>query len=149
MNSGNISKDEKLKRIKSKVKLDNLKSDFFFKRIFYCMKKNKYLNIIKYNKKLQKRLHLSINDYKDYFQIYSPIELELTIIKDKYGKFINISDNNLEHCHIYFDNAKIELKRKNRNYLKKKEKVKTIRIILDYQIKSFKNLFESCKALVQ
>ena len=34
MNSGNTSKDEKLKRIKSKVKLDNLKSDFFLKEYF-------------------------------------------------------------------------------------------------------------------
>ena len=34
------------------------------------MKKNKSFEIMKYNKKLQKRLNININDYKDYSQLY-------------------------------------------------------------------------------
>ena len=59
-------KKEKLKT-KSKVCFENLKSNFIFKKILEYMKKNKSFEIIKYNKKLQKRLNLSINDYKEYY----------------------------------------------------------------------------------
>ena len=45
------------------------------------MKKNKSLEIKKYNKKLQKRLNLSINDYKEYYQ---SIEIELKIVENGY-----------------------------------------------------------------
>ena len=43
------------------------------------------LLIVKYNKKLQNRLNLSIEDYKE----YSSIEIELKLVNNKYGKFIN------------------------------------------------------------
>ena len=60
MNSGKINDNKKTNQIKSKVDFDNLKSDYFLLKIFDIMKKNKSLEIIKYNKKLQKRLNLSI-----------------------------------------------------------------------------------------
>ena len=63
MNSKNISKNE------YKTELDNLKSDFIFKKIISFMKRNKSLVIMKYNKKLQKRLNININDYKEYSKI--------------------------------------------------------------------------------
>ena len=79
MNSGFISKEEKLNQIKSKVNLNNLKSIVILKKILSYITKNETLNILRYNKKLQKRLNLSINDYKDYSQLYSPIEIELKL----------------------------------------------------------------------
>ena len=103
------------------------------------MKRNKSLNIIKYNKKLQKRLNININDYKEYSELYSSIEIELKLSVDKYGKFINIPNKDKEYYHIYFDNLNEEIKR---NYLKKNEKVKMIKIIIDYQVKSIKNFFK-------
>ena len=48
MNSGNAQKE---KQIKSKLDSDNLKSDYFFQKLFDIMKKNQTLEIIKYNKK--------------------------------------------------------------------------------------------------
>ena len=96
---------------------------------------------MKYNQKLQKRLNLSINDYKEYSQLYTPIEIELKPLKNKYGKFINVHDKEKEYYHIYFDNSNEEIKR---NKLKKNEEVKIIKIIIDYQVKSFKNLFSWC-----
>ena len=112
MNSINISKNDQSKAF------DNLKSDFFLRKLFDLIKINKSLAIIKHNKKLQKRTKLTFNDYKEFSQLYSSIEIELKISDNKYGKFINIKDN---------------------------ENVKMIRIIIDYQVKSFKELFKDCE----
>ena len=73
MISENISSNEKIKQAKSKVDFENIQTDFLLKKIFNILKKNKFLDIIKYNKKLQKRFNLCINDYKEYCQLYSPI----------------------------------------------------------------------------
>ena len=95
------------------------------------------LLIVKYNKKLQNRLNLSIEDYKE----YSSIEIELKLVNNKYGKFINNPDKDKKYYHIYFNNSKEEIKR---NYLKDKEKVNTIKIVINYQVKSFEYLFYNC-----
>ena len=47
------------------------------------MKENKSLEIVKYNKKLQIKLNLSINDYKEYSQKRSSIEIEIKIADNK------------------------------------------------------------------
>ena len=99
---------------------------------------------MKYNKELQKRLNLNINDYKKYAELYSSIEIELKLVDDKYGKFINIPNEEKEYYHIYFDNSNEEIKR---NYLKDNEKVKMIKIIINYQVKSLENLFYNCKCI--
>ena len=88
------------------------------------MKKNRSLDIMKPNKKLQKRLKLNINDYKEYSQLYSIIEIELKIIDNKYGKFINIPDEEQEYYHIYFDNSNEEIKR---NYLNEMKKLRLLK----------------------
>ena len=72
MNSKSIENNEKLKQ-----GFENLKSNFIFKKIFNIMRKNRTLEIVKYNKILQKRLNLSIRDYKAY---YSSIEIELKLL---------------------------------------------------------------------
>ena len=140
------SNNEKLNQIKTNVNFDNLKSDYFFKKIFEYMKTNKYLSIVKYNKKLQKRLNLNINDFKDYCQLYSPIEIELKIVNNKYHnkQFINIFDENLKYCHIYFDDSKEEIKRP---YMNDYTEAKVIKIIINYQIKSFRCLFYYCNCI--
>ena len=106
------------------------------------MKKNKLLLIVKYNIKLQNRLNLSIEDYKE----YSSIEIELKLVDNEYGIFINISYKDKEYYHIYFDNSNEEIKR---CYLEDKEKVNTIRIIIDYQVKLFNDLFVIVIVLIQ
>ena len=93
MNSINISINEPTKA------LNNLKSNFILKRIISLMKINKSLNIMRYNKKLQKRLNISINDYKE----CSKIEIELKPSDEIFGKFINIPDKEKEYYHIYFN----------------------------------------------
>ena len=115
MNSGNISKDEKFEKIKNKYYFDCLKSDFILKKIFINLKRTKLLEIVNHNKKLQKRLNLNINDYKNYYELYSPIEIELIFNGDEYNKFINISNEEKGYYHIYFDNSKKDIENNNYN----------------------------------
>ena len=144
MNSQIIFKEEIIVQIKDEFR--KLKSNFILKKIFNIMNKNKLLLIVKYNKKLQNRLNLSIKDYKEYSELYSPIEIELKLVDNKYGYFINILYKDKEYYHIYFDNSNEEIKR---CYLEDKEKVNTIRIIIDYQVKLFNDLFVIVIVLIQ
>ena len=131
MNSENISENEQ------KKDFENLKSDYFLINLFDITKKNKSLKIMKYNKNLQKRLNININDYKE----CSEVEIELKFADGKYDQFINIPDEDKEYYHIYLGNSNEEIKKCN---LEKNEKVKMIKIIIDYQVKSFKGLFDNC-----
>ena len=147
MNSEIILQKEKLKQMKSKVDLKKIKSDFFLRKLFYIMKANRTLTIIKYNKKLQKRLNLNITDYEKFAQLFSSIEIKLKLDESEYdenNKFINISDKEKEYFHIYFDNSNEEIER---NFLKKNEKVNRIKVLINYQVKSFKELFYNCKCI--
>ena len=96
------------------------------------------LKILKINKKIQERLNISIDDYKECSELYSSIEIKIKPAENKYGEFINIPDKDKEYYHIYFDNSNEEIKR---NYLEENEKVKKIKIKIDYQVTSFKELF--------
>ena len=138
---------EKLISIKSRVNFDNLKSVYFLIKIFEHLKKWKYLELMKYNKNLQTRLNLSINDYKDYSQLYSPIEIELKFVNNEHhnSQIINIYDN-MNYYHIFFDNSTEETKETKLN-INDNAKVKVARIIIDYQVKSFKALFSYCNCI--
>ena len=143
MNSKIISKENQLNQMKSKIDFKNLKSDYILKKVFELMKKNKILKIMKYNINLQKRLNLSINNYKKYAQFYSSIEIELNLNEyDRKNRFINISGKEKKYYHIYFDNSNEEIKR---NYLEEKEKINKIKIIIEYKVKSLKELFAECE----
>ena len=119
-----------------------LKCDFFIKNIFVLLADKKLLELIKCNKKLQKIMDVNINNYKIYHEIYTSIELEMTLQKERYGKFINIKDEDKKYYHIYFNNnKKEEIKRYELN---NDDNVSKIDIIIDYQVKSFAELFRYC-----
>ena len=124
----------------------NVKNDIILKKILNNLKKNKSLDILKYNKKFQKRPDLSINDYKDYSQLFSSIEIELIPADKEYGTFINIKDEEKEYYHywFYFNNSNTKIKNP---ILYKDEKVKKIKIIIDYQVKSFHKLFNNIECI--
>ena len=144
MNSGNIIKEEKLEKKESINVFDNLKSDYFLRKIFDYIKDYNKLKILNYNKKIQKRINLNINNYKEYSQLYSNIEIELKLVNNKYGDFIRILEKNKKYYHIYFDNSKEEIKR---YHINKNEKVKTIKIIINHQVKDLNSLFVNCKCI--
>ena len=134
-----------INQIKSINIFNNLKNDYFLKKVFNNLQKVKSLNIIKYNKNIKKRININIKGYKEYSEKYSLIELELKPIINLKGKFINIKDEDIKYYHIYFNNNKKEMKR---NYINENEKIKIIKIIIDYQVKSFKKLFYNCKYII-
>ena len=142
MASNNISPSNN-KEIKQNL-FENIKSDYFLEKTFELLKKNGKLKIIKYNKKIQKRLNLSINDYKDYTELYSEIEIEICLIEERNGKFITYKGENESFYHIYFDDNKEEIKR---NFFKKDDVVKKIKLIIDYQVTSFCDLFKNCRCI--
>ena len=52
-----------------------------------------------------------INNYKDFSEKFSSIELEIIPIQNEYGPFINIQKKDKKYFHIYFnDNKKKKLK---------------------------------------
>ena len=142
MDSKSISKENKVE-LNSKIYFKNLKSDYFLQKVFENIKRGKSLAIVKYNKKMQNRLNINLKDYKEYSEIYSSIEIEIIPIENKYGEFINIKGDE-SYYHIYFNEDKKEIKKYS---IDKDDKISKIKIIIDYQIKSFEKLFFYCDCI--
>ena len=67
-------------------------------------------------------INLSIKDYKKY---YEEIEIEIIPAKGKYGRFINIDENDKLYFHIYFNDNEKEIK--NNYEIYKEDKVKKLK----------------------
>ncbi len=141
MNSHGGLNNQKTKNI-----FDNLKNDYFLIKVFDYLNKKIALDIIKYNKKIKNRINININDYKEYSEKYSSIEIEIIPEIGKYNKqydgkyyFINTEER---YCHIYFNNNKKEMKR---CYINEDENIKIIKVILRKPDSSLRNLFYRCK----
>ena len=143
MKSENLIGQEKqeIKHINIKDIFIYLKSNYFLKKLFNNLNKKRSLYIIKYNKNIKRRINVNINDYKEYSEKYSSIEIEIKPVNNKYGKFINIKKKDEQYYLIYFNDNKKEIKRNN---IIEDEQIKIIKIIIDYQVKSFENLFHNC-----
>ena len=115
--SSNASKENNKENESAKPNpiLENIKSRYILSKIYDNMTKKKKLEIVKYNKKIQNRINLSVKDYKEY---YEEIEIEIIPAKGKYGRFININKNDELYYHIYFNDDKEEIKNKYRIYEK-------------------------------
>ena len=81
---------------------EKIKSDYFLQKLYDNKTKKKKLVIVKYNKKIQNRMNLSIEDYKGYSGAFTLIEIEIIPTKGKYGEFINVNENDKLYYHIYF-----------------------------------------------
>jgi hypothetical protein len=56
---------------------------FILKKL-YDIIETKKLSIVKYNKNIQNWINVNIKNYKEYLEIYSTIEIEIILIKNKY-----------------------------------------------------------------
>ena len=152
MNSYNILSNKKNKIKKTKYPniqniLKNVKSKYVLNEIFSNVKANISLDIIKYNKEMKNRLNISINNYKEYSELFSSIEIEIIPVENKYGKFININNEEDEsYYHFYFNDKKVEEEIK-RCYINEFDKITKINIIIDYQIISLEHSFEACDCI--
>ena len=146
MESGNLESNDKTEKIqiKSVDKFENLKSDYFLQKVFNNLEAKKTLNLVKYNKSLEMRINININDYKEYSEKYSTIEIEIKPIKNEYGNFIHNKEEEKIYYHIYFNNNPEEIKRNNINY---NEEINLIKIIIYYQVISFEDLFYDCDCI--
>ena len=124
MESGNLISKVKVEKnkLKSATRYDNIKADYFLEKVFNNLKNGKTLNIVKYNKNIKRRINININDYKEYSEKYSSIEIEIKPVSNKYGEFIKIKEEEI-YYHIYFNNNEEEIKR---NYINEDEDIKII-----------------------
>ena len=122
-----------MEEINKNFLLNQVKSSYILKRILDNLERNKFFNLIRYNKKLQKRLEKNIDDYKNE---YLKVELEIIPIGNNFNIFINQSGKE-SYYHFYINDNKEELKR---NYLLRNDKATKIKVILDGEIKSFSKL---------
>ena len=127
-----------LNNIKSKYILNNIIKDHIQKRIYYLL--------AQYNKILQEKLELNIEDYKKLHKRLSlSTELEIIPIFKKLEPdikyyFIRRLESK-DYYHIYFNNSHVETQR---NYIINKDIVDKIKIKIDMEIKSLRKLFNEC-----
>ena len=117
--NGNSSKNNLLNKVKSK---------YILSIIFGYMKIKRFYSIIQYNKKIQKKCNIDLDNYKNRYFNYQ-IEIELNIA-DKIEKdeniFINYIKEDEPYIHIYLNNIQNEIKR---NFLNENEASSKINII--------------------
>jgi len=83
--------------------LENIKSKYILQLIFFNLHENLLLQVVKYNKNIQKKLGKDINDYKT----YKGVIIEIIPINKEYRKdrntFINYKKEEKKHFYIYFN----------------------------------------------
>jgi len=121
--------------------LNKIRNKYLLKTIFDNLLELKQFQLIKYNKKIQNKIEISLQD----FQLFKKIIIEIIPIKknDK-NKFINIPKEKKNYYHIYFNKDKKEMKR---NYFTQKSKVESIKIVIDEKITSLFELFKRCDCI--
>ena len=122
--------------------MEKIRSQFILKKIFKNLCRKKYLQIIKYNKKIQKKGDISLIEYKEYNQIEIILKYDLSL-KEKY---INIIENNKPYIHIYnIKQNEIHVGIMNHSII---YKISEIKIIIDNEVKSLKGLFKNCVSII-
>ena len=118
--------------------LSEIKSKYIIKQMSEFLNQKTFLQLIKYNNQIQTKFDMSI---KEYFQI------EIEVIPVDKPEAINLFINyffDKSYYHFYFNDNKEEI---TRNYFYKQDKVKKIKILLDYEIESLSSLFKYCKCI--
>ena len=120
------------------ISLMNIKSKYVLQLIFDNLKRNKYLRIINYNKKIQNRLDKDINYYKNEF--YYKIIIELTLIEQTLSEIVGVHKKYEPYFHIYINDSNEEIQIKKINNLKDIIKIK---FIMDKEIKIPNEFFKN------
>ena len=118
-----------------------IKSKYIIKRIFENINKKKYLQLIKYNKTLQDKLNKSIKSYIEYNQI----EILLIPVSEEKKKTIifNREIKIKPFTHFYINGSNNEYI----SYDFDTKDIFTIKMIIDFNLKSLKGLFKNYESL--
>ena len=87
-----IEEQGQSKLIVANNQLRKLKNDYFIQKFFEYIPERKSLEIIRYNKRIQKRIDININHYKANSGKFSFTELDKIFMKGKWCKFINFEE---------------------------------------------------------
>ena len=127
--------------------LSKIKNKYIFKQMFDYLQNFTILKITRYNKEIQNKLNITINDYKK----HAKIEIEI-IPKDIYPNsfrsptfcinIINFYERNFYH--IFFNDNKKETKISRIDYYSGFSPIRKIKVIIDLEIKSLAKLFYEC-----
>ena len=98
------------KEVKSIAKYEKIKADYFLQKVFDNLKKKRTLEIVKNNKNIKKRINICINDYKEYSEKYSSIEVEIKPVNNKLKERIDININDYIKYSQKYSSIEIELK---------------------------------------
>ena len=124
--------------------LDGIKSKYILKEVLDFIQPETYLKIFNYNKKMQDKSDISLEDYKKYSNRIV-IEVIPIYVLSPDCKFVNmIGDESLYH--IYFNE---DVKEQKRNIIDTVEIITSIKIIIDKneKMKSLSRLFKSCNEI--
>ena len=130
----------------SKYNIYKIRSQYILQKIFNNLELKQELKLIKYNKWIQERIGIKKNDYKNFTKIIieiNPAKYRKIVGVNEFevNTFVNIDEGYESYFHIYFNNNNNEV---NRNYIKKEDKIKKIKIILDREVDSLTGLFKKC-----
>ena len=132
------------KKLKNRSLIDNIHSKYILKVIFGYIIKRHSFQIIRYNKTIQRKADITLEDYHKQYKLYSKIELEIIPMERRDLNLNDIirRDYNKSYYHIYINNNKKELGPKSDTLYN--AKVKKIKIIIDTEFESLKGLFMDC-----
>ena len=119
--------------------LQNIQSKYILKKIFDNIEKDRVFKLINYNKSIQNRLEIGLNDYKNKYLNIIKIEIIPKINCGK-GKFINYIVDKKKY-HIYFNEETNERKT---NYFSLANHASKVKITLYFEASSLKGLFKDC-----
>ena len=125
--------------------ISQIRNIYFLKsKIKELLSKERSMKLFFYSKRFQKIFGLSKKDYiSHYYKVI--IELTpLTELKEGEHHIINYKEKNKKYYHIYFNDSCIET---NKRTIKNDDNIKKIKIIIDQNIKNFKDLFLYCNCL--
>ncbi len=127
MDSRNVSMDLEGEINKENIKssIRKINSKYIIKQVLDFLAQRILLKTIKYNKKIQQELEISLIDYKK----FNEIEIEIIPIENKYvkkGSIINfINEEDAKYYHIYYNDNNREIKRENKNIITKNQENKS------------------------
>ena len=116
--------------------MQKINSSFLLNQIIGNVPAGQSFNFFKNNKKIQNKLNIGINDYKE----FKKTEI-IIFLKKLDGEFINGAH------HFFYENEKEEkTKEEIKNLIKNSKKViKKIRVEIDENINNFRGLFQGCE----